>query len=112
LQDLENLESSISGFGRIENRSKPEKPKGTFRSAPRLYTYLDRELRSGLPSYLHEPTIFSQLLTRANEAELKSQPGPAYRVAKHRKSGAPRPTKMGTYMRLRQSLLRRGAMMP
>ena len=33
-----------------------------------------------VPFYLAEPKIFSQLLTRANEAELKSQAGPAYRV--------------------------------
>jgi hypothetical protein len=53
-----------------------------------------------LPSNLHEPTIFSQLLTRAIEAELKSQAGPAYRVVKQRKAGAPRPMKMGTAMLL------------
>jgi hypothetical protein len=33
-----------------------------------------------IPFYLPEPKILSQLLTRANEAELKSQAGPAYRV--------------------------------
>jgi hypothetical protein len=32
---------------------------------------------------------FSQLLTRANESELKSQAGSAYRVVKQRKAGAP-----------------------
>src|SRR5882757_1937420 len=32
---------------------------------------------------------FSQLLTRANEPELKSRAGSAYRVVKQRKTGAP-----------------------
>jgi hypothetical protein len=38
-----------------------------------------------VPFYLAEPKIFSQLLTRANEAELKSQAGPAYRVVNKEK---------------------------
>src|SRR5882724_1470936 len=32
---------------------------------------------------------FSQLLTRANEPELKSRAGSAYRIVKQRKTGAP-----------------------
>jgi hypothetical protein len=52
------------------------------------------------PDALREPIharveIFSQLLTCANEPELKSRAGSAYRVVKQRKAGAPRPTKMG-----------------
>jgi hypothetical protein len=52
-----------------------------------------------VPFYLPEPKIFSQLLTRANEAKLKSQAGPAYRVVCRNgpvSVGAPRPMKMGT----------------
>jgi hypothetical protein len=53
-------------------------------------SFLLRKTAGGAkPSYLHEPPIFSQLLTRANEPELKSQAGPAYRVVNKEKLAHP-----------------------
>src|SRR5260370_39323058 len=56
--------------------------------------------RATLPGVIQAQWKFLQLLTRANETELKSQAGFAYRVVKQRKPGAPERMKLGTRMYL------------